>query len=287
MKKAPTTAIQRYVQVDRRSGLSLSDFKRDYLRPLKPVVITDAIDHWEARKLWTFDYFRNQIGSTPIMAYRYDKKDEFTPGNVREMTLGEYVDGVTTKSLDEFPYYLRDNWRIFHVFPELMRQHDEPAYFFDWFKLFPEFMRMPYPRIFIGPKGAITPLHLDVWRTHAWLSQLVGRKRWLLFPPDQAGYLYNYKVRCEAPDYQAHPLYRQAAPLETVIGPGDTVWVPSGWSHWVESLDASISISYNYMGPGCFTSCLTNTFKTALSVERFRRALSNRFRAGKTQTAGT
>jgi hypothetical protein len=41
--------------------------------------------------------------------------------------------------------------------------------------------------------------------------------------------------------------------------PGDTIFVPSGWAHWVISLDAAMSLTGNYMGPGCFASCLANT----------------------------
>jgi hypothetical protein len=93
------------------------------------------------------------------------------------------------------------------------------------------------------------------------LSQLLGRKRWLLFPPEQNRFLYNYQVDPNCPDLERFPLYRQALPVECVIGPGDTVFVPSGWAHWVESLDASISLSSNYMGPGCFGPAFSNAAK--------------------------
>jgi hypothetical protein len=272
-------------QVDRREKLSVAEFKREYLKPQRPVVITDAAKSWEALKLWTFDYFREHCGSARVVVYRYDPKNEFTAGNTKEMTLAEYVEGLTSHTLEEFPYYLRDNWRLFRLCPELVRQHSVPPYFFDWFRLFPKFMRMPYPRIFIGPKGAITPLHSDVWQTHAWLTQLAGCKRWLLFAPDQVGYLHGFKVRCEAPDHDKFPLYRRAKPLETVIGPGDTIWVPSNWSHWVHSLDASISLTYNYMGPGCFAPCIANTFKAAFSLDRIRRTIGTRLRSTRSQAA--
>jgi hypothetical protein len=137
-------------------------------------------------------------------------------------------------------------------YPELSKYYSFPKYFFDWFKVLPPFMRLPYPRIFIGPKGAVTPLHVDIWQTHAWLSQLAGRKRWILFPPGQAHLLYEYQVDPVNPDLKRFPLYRDARPVECTIGPGETVFVPSGWAHWVVSLDPTISLTSNYMGPGCF-----------------------------------
>lgn len=37
--------------------------------------------------------------------------------------------------------------------------------------------------LFIGAAGAITPLHIDPSLTHAWLTQISGRKRFTLFAP--------------------------------------------------------------------------------------------------------
>ena len=125
----------------------------------------------------------------------------------------------------------------------------------------PAFLRLIYPRIFIGPKGALTPLHHDIWETHAWLAQLVGRKRWILFPREQRELLYSYKVRLDCPDFEQFPLLRNAKPVECTIGPGDTIFVPSGWAHQVTSLDATISITHNFMGPGCLWSSISHSIK--------------------------
>src|SRR2546426_2235846 len=258
-----------FPSVDRRSGLSLQEFRWKYLYPGKPVVITDAMEEWKARSSWTFDYLRSRYGATPVVVHRYHREDEYTPEAVEHMTLAEYIDRITTNDWDSYPCYLRDNWKLFLMHKDLMSDHTVPKYFFDWFKLLPTFMRLPYPRIFMGPKGAITPLHADIWSTHAWLSQLVGRKRWILFSPDQRQFLHNYKVRVEQPDLERFPLFRQAKAVECTIGPGDTIFVPSRWAHWVISLEAGISLTYNYMGPGCFGSCLANAVQP-LSLKRFK-----------------
>ena len=90
-------------------------------------------------------------------------------------------------------------------------------------------MRLEYPTIFVGPKGAITPLHHDIWKTHSWLAQLVGRKHWILFSPDEKKFLYEYNVQPHNPDLEKFPLFRNTKPLECIIGPGDLIFVPSGW----------------------------------------------------------
>lgn len=253
-------ASNKYPQIDRRERLSVREFKLDYLYPGKPVVITDAMGRWEANSKWTFDFFRSHYGLERVKVWRYDSEKGFTPDQYHNVSFVEYIDAVTSKDWNAYPYYLRDNWKLLHDHPELKQDYAEPEFFFDWYKFLPRFMRMPYPRLFLGPKGAVTPIHSDVGGTHAWLSQLVGRKRWLLFAPDQHEFLYDYEVRIDNPDYQTHPLYRHARPVEATIGPGDTIFVPSRWAHWVVSLDATISLTSNYMGPGCFRTSLAHAF---------------------------
>jgi hypothetical protein len=246
-----------YPAIDRRAGISTAEFNREYRSPGKPVVITDAVEDWKARTAWTFDFFKSRYGECQVLVYRY-RGEKYTPADATRMCLADYVDGVCSGDWTSFPYYIRDNWALLRENPELAHDYSFPRYFFDWFSLLPPFMRLQYPRIFIGPKGSITPLHLDVWGTHAWLTQLVGRKRWILFPPDQRPLLYDHQVDPNRPDYQRFPLFRQAKGVECTIGPGETVFVPGGWAHWVESLDSSISLSSNYMGPGAFWRPLTS-----------------------------
>ncbi len=259
-----------YPQVDRRRNLSLREFRREYLYPQRPVVIEDAIEDWKNNAVWTWDGLKKLCGTALVRIYRYDPKVEYRPNDVRHMQLGEFIDSLRGADSHSFPFYLRDEWSLFHEYPQLRAAQAVPPYFFDWFKFVPPRLRLQYPRMFIGPRGAITPLHADIWGTHAWLSQLSGRKRWLLFSPDQKPLLYGYKVRVESPDYERQPLFRQARPVEACISPGDTIWVPSRWSHWVRSEEPGLSVTYNYMGPGCFGSSLQGFFRQQV-VHRLRR----------------
>ncbi len=256
-------AAATYPEIDRRAGLSLKEFNGEYRNPGKPVVILDAIEDWRARSAWTFDFFKSRYGSDSVLAYQY-RGDKYQQKDAKRMPLSEYIDGVTTQDWNSFPYYIRDNWAMLLAHPELKNDYRFPKYFYDWFKLLPPFMRLQYPRIFMGPKGAVTPLHMDIWYTHAWLAQLVGRKRWILFPRDQEPLLYNCKVDLERPDFDRFPRYREVQPVECTIGPGETVFVPGGWAHWVVSLDPTISLTANYMGPGAFRSPLVNATKELL-----------------------
>jgi len=262
--------LPQYPEVDRRSGLSQKQFRQEYLFPRKPVVITDAIETWKARSNWSLDYFSSRYGSSPITVCRLGG-ERYSPDGAMSMALSSFIDEIKVHNFDTYPCYVRDDWQIFETHLELLSDYKIPPYFFDWFALLPPFLRLKYPRIFIGPRGALTPLHLDIWGTHAWLAQLLGRKRWILFPPDQRELLYDCKVQPRAPDFERFPLFRDAKPLECTIGPGDLIFVPGGWAHEVISLDATISITHNYMGPGCFWSSLSGSVRQQVNERLIKR----------------
>ena len=70
-----------------------------------------------------------------------------------------------------------------------------------------------------------------------------GRKRVLLFPPSESFNVYAYPtdhimdnfamVDVERPDLKRFPAFRRAKPLETTLEPGDVLWMPSYYWHYV------------------------------------------------------
>lgn len=107
-------------------------------------------------------------------------------------------------------------------------------------------------RLWLSAPGTSVPLHRDVAQNI--FIQLEGRKRFLLYPPAAAPWLYSNRFRSalpnysrfdpEQPDYARFPLSRAVRPLEVVLGQGDAIYLPSRWWHQVRSLDASLSINF-------------------------------------------
>eukprot|EP00434_Breviolum_minutum_P007080 symbB.v1.2.006246.t1/scaffold370.1/size393101/12 len=99
----------------------------------------------------------------------------------------------------------------------------------------PEAMPEDFHWLFIGAAGAITPLHIDPSLTHAWLTQISGRKRFTLFAPwDIPALLSNETDRIFRPlkDIRASNLPGVKV-MEVILEPGDTIFVPAMWPHEV------------------------------------------------------
>jgi hypothetical protein len=243
-----------YDQIERVSEISVQEFRR-YKAHRNPVILTDVMKSWRAFD-WSWSGLAERYGDTEITVSRYND-GWYKTSDARQMLVKPFIEGVLTAEWQSFPYYVRDSWELFGKHPELLKDCPVPPHFFDWFSRIPGLSRAG-PRLFIGPSGAITPMHVDIWETHAWLTQVIGRKRWVLISPEDRKLLASarkpgkgltkYAVDPESPGFREQ--FAGVRPIECVLGPGDTIFVPSGWAHHVRSLEPGISITWNFLGPG-------------------------------------
>ena len=102
----------------------------------------------------------------------------------------------------------------------------------------------------LGPGGTVSNLHYDPY--HNLLCQVVGTKRVRLYDPAHSDALYPHaglmcntsRVAVEAPDLKQFPLFRRAPFLEFELTPGDMLYIPPKWWHWITSLSVSFSVSF-------------------------------------------
>ncbi|XP_043360873.1 HSPB1-associated protein 1 isoform X3 [Dermochelys coriacea] len=108
--------------------------------------------------------------------------------------------------------------------------------------------------LWIGSAGANTPCHLDSYGCNLVL-QIQGRKRWHLFPPSNTTFLYPTRIPYEEssifskvnvvnPDLKHYPQFRKAQAHVVTLNPGQVLFVPRHWWHYVESIDP-ITVSIN------------------------------------------
>ncbi|MCA9789757.1 MAG: cupin-like domain-containing protein [Cyanobacteria bacterium HKST-UBA05] len=103
--------------------------------------------------------------------------------------------------------------------------------------------------LWVGPPMTKARFHIDM--KSGLLTQVVGRKRVLLAPPHHIHHMYMMEnhfaseIDVDRLDAYRHQLYCQKVqPVEVVLEPGDAVFLPATWWHYVEALDESISLTF-------------------------------------------
>jgi histone arginine demethylase JMJD6 len=265
-------------QIDRRAGLSREQFAREYLNPLRPVVLTDAISHWPALGKWTPQFFKEKYGHLQVEA------------GGASMALGDLIDRIEASTSADPAPYLR-NQALAAWPPELtadvtpMPECTLP----NWFesRAFPSRHPLSTVEAYIGGEGAQFPtLHYDNWHTHAFLMQLYGDKEYLAFSPDQTQFLYprpgleRNKSQIDdmlEPNREKFPLLDEAEGLRFELHAGETLFVPAGWWHTVRILNPSVTVSIN-----CLNRANSAAFRNDYCESLARRSavVSSMMRAG-------
>ena len=210
-------------------------------------------------------------------------------GDRRKQRLADYVSSFpelrATAAATGRPVPYARTWNYEDDCESLCADVEPPLpHFEDYFMLLQKGQQPPFHWLFLGPAGAVTPLHVDVWHTDAWLCNFQGRKRFLLFHPGQRRHLEDDAgfVDLLNPDEARFPKERlaRATPVEVVLGPGaplcpsrrlprspsrlprssahrvallpagETIYIPRLWPHYVESLEDTVSLTVNFL-PKC------------------------------------
>jgi hypothetical protein len=268
----------KHIQIERKSKVSPADIAREHLGGVgKPVIITDATENWPARSKWTFEFLKRAYGSDLATAWL-----GLGGGPAKVTTLSAYLKYLDTPSAElpgiwmgkdghrppqpvpgqtDSPFYLY-GWNAFRKHPELYHDIAPAPYFvLDLVSTLSPAIRdaleltskKEYTAIYIGPEGSLSSLHRDYWSTHAYLAQIRGRKRAILFSPEDSDFLYGGQVDPEQPDFERFPLFDSATAYECIIEPGDTLLIPANWLHHVKGLEKSITVSHNFFNDSNFT----------------------------------
>ena len=232
-------------QVDVVRGLSADDFYRDYFFRNRPVVLQGVADHWQAMQLWSPEYFGSRFGDAEVEVVTGRESDPNHEYNLverkKQMTMREYARMVVEAGETNDFYLTAQNLLMVRPeFQELYAHIDGLNGYLD------ENRFKGYVRVWFGPKGTVTRLHHDA--TPVLLAQVHGRKQVKLISPMHLRNVstdgaWLSKMEIENLDYAKYPAMRNVDILETTIGPGDLLFIPIGWWHWVKSLDVAISIS--------------------------------------------
>jgi len=213
------------------------EFMRDFVHKSRPVMFTRATDEMPARLKWSLDWLEREHGSVFLTGKQLSVRDW-----IAKMKATSAGGGIEYLSIPvaEIPGLAADL-----AFPRYQR----------WSPL----LRI---ELWIGPGGTRTPVHCDY--SENLFCQVLGRKRFQLYPPDAISVfkpaLDFLWYRDYALEYADHERNGRGSPLDQilarapikpafdfVIEPGEVLYLPYRWYHRVSGLELSFSASARWV----------------------------------------
>ncbi|KAM4626161.1 HSPB1-associated protein 1 [Discoglossus pictus] len=232
----------------------------------RPSVFLNMVCDWPAL-LWKVSYLSCALEEEPLR-FRIGQKRLDTAVDPQfethcdyvEATLNQFDDWVSGLSLeDSGPFSQYDNseyWAYadYKYLAEVFKDRTEMLQDVVWADFGFPGRDGQESTIWIGSSGANTPCHLDTYGCNLVL-QVEGRKTWHLFPPEDTPHMYPTRIPYEEssvfskvnvinPDRSRFPMFSRASPHVVTLHPGQVLFVPRHWWHYVESID-DITVSVN------------------------------------------
>ncbi|XP_015261837.1 PREDICTED: lysine-specific demethylase 8 [Gekko japonicus] len=222
---------------------SLEHFRDNFLLPQKPVILEGIVDHWPCMKKWSVDYIRQVAGSRTVpveVGSRYTDEEWSQALMSVDDFISRYIE------TENHTGYLAQH-QLFDQIPELKRDIGVP----DYCCLGQGEEEDITVNAWFGPAGTVSPLHQDPQQN--FLVQVMGRKYLRLYSPAQSENLYPHEghllhntsqVEVEDPDLVKFPQFERAAFQACILEPGQVLFIPVKYWHYVRALDTSFSVSF-------------------------------------------
>jgi tRNA wybutosine-synthesizing protein 5 len=254
----------------------------------RPVVITGSVNCSRALCRWTPTYLKSTVGSRRVSVYV--SADGSFPGgsgpydknkyrNV-EMTVSECIDRMNGLKLNPVlapgeKCYLYQTPS--EHFQDILGDLDDPPYLPEG--LGPD--RGFVQSVWMSSAGNVTPIHYDL--SENILVQILGEKRVLLWDPTQYSMLYlnpvgtlhdrQSRLDVNRPDQTSFPKFMNAKALEYILRPGEMLYIPGFWMHYVHTINFSVSVTY-WWGSPQIAPFMSGMQKILMSSQRLEDALS-------------
>ncbi len=242
LKDAPAGKILPMARIE---NLSKKEFLTRYYDKSQPVVFKEAAKNWPCCKKWSLDFFEKEYSNTDALMVEVEGLTGHTVNKKFDiMTIGDLIKDIR----NDGDKYLRFS-PIVNNYPALKSDVD-----FSWLESFvtpPAFGKAHY--LFIGGKNSVTHLHSD--QPCNLYVQISGRKKWTLMSMQDSALVYpqvtktayfKTEVDFRSPDFDRYPLLKKVNRYEVVLNPGDVLYVPPHFWHYIENLDDTISLAFRW-----------------------------------------
>jgi hypothetical protein len=230
--------------IDVVNNISPEEFRSKYLKPQVPLIIKGLADKYPAGKKWSIDYIKEVCGDVMVDVYDNNNKNSasaYTNPDLK-MKFSDYVDTIIENKPTTLRMFL---FNMFKCKPELRK--DFPC---------PELFKGIMGKIgfmFFGASGIKVRIHQDMDMSNVLLTQFYGRKKVVLVAPQYSRLLYKLPfnthslIDLDSPDLKKYPGLNYIETYECILEHGDSLFMPSGYWHYITYLDGGFSVSYRKM----------------------------------------
>ncbi|WP_304037163.1 cupin-like domain-containing protein [Mesonia mobilis] len=228
-------------EIHRVKSITKAEFVKNYLKPQKPVVIENLIGDWPAYDKWSLDYIKEIAGDKEVPLYDdrpVTHEDGFNQAHAK-MKMANYIDLLKREPT---------NYRIFLY--NIMKEVPLLKKDFKFPKIGLRLIKQ-IPMVFFGGENSKVFMHHDIDWANILHFHFHGKKRCILFPPDQTENLYKVPhslitredIDFDHPDYEKFPVLKKAEGLVCDLKHGETLYMPEGYWHYMKYLTPGFSMS--------------------------------------------
>lgn len=246
--------------VERVKNISKADFLNHYIKPQKPLVIEEMVNHWPATQHWNFDYFKQKVGDKVVPLYDdrpVDYKDGFNEPH-KKMRMSDYVE-LLQKEPTRYRIFL---YNVLKEVPELQNDFDFPDMGLRLMK--------SLPMLFFGGENSFTFMHHDIDLANILHFHFNGKKECILFPYKEKKYLYKVphslitheSINFSDPDFEKWPALKNAKGYKANLEHGNVLYMPEGYWHHMRYITPGFSMSMRSIArnPKNLSQALYNVF---------------------------
>ena len=271
-----------YKEIPEYNSISAEQFFKEIVPMQKPIIIRGFAEHWPLvaaakcapqnfvaylKKFYTGNKASILLGHPDIKG-RFFYNDDMTGVN--------YIKG--DERLDLFLDRLLDLMNK-EIYPAVSIQNILPSYILPGLASnnSSDFFPDVEPRLWLGNQGTVSA-HYDGSDNVACV--VAGRRRFVLFPPDQVANLYPGSlnltpagapvslVNFHDPNFERYPRYKTALDnaYSAELFPGDAIFIPMLWWHHVDSLEKVNGLMNYWWNGSAVKDAITPTPLDSLSM---------------------
>lgn len=232
-------------KIERIPAPPKDEFYREYILTQRPVIITNLFEHTPLSQMDTLDKVRTRLADLPVRVchnYIAHLVSGKTVDDPRMMSLGAYLDFLKAQPLNADIYVdYSTPQNLLELLP--LTQYQD---FWDENDL--------YSHMFAAGGSNYAHLHYDVDQRNVLLFQVFGTKRFVLIHPRETHKLDPIdqpNLCCSSgfflenmSEVQKTNFLEYTNAFEVVLHPGETIFMPMMFWHYIEYLEPAMSVVY-------------------------------------------